>query len=546
MITIREALQLPIFQTTRLIAGQNGLDNIIRWVHTVDMPDATYDYNKPGVLLLTTGYGLKNNPERLPDFIPTLVKQGFAGMVLCLDTYFTEVPEQLKQTAEELNFPLITSTPDLLFIHITQTILEIIINRQYTLLQRSSEIYEQLTKLVLQGGTLQNLADTLTKLINRSLVIEDATFRALAVGEFQGKIDDSRRESIERGRTSPTTAQALLDAGIYKKLLETMSPVHVPPMPEIGMTLGRVVVPIIVGREIYGYIWTITGDPAMREMDELATRHGATIAALIMFKERAVEEAEASLRGDFFEQLLNGVHDRSAFQEQARRLYFRLDKSHQIISIYGPPRAGGSAHSLLQDVTFWLREKELDGLTAWRDECVVLVLEHKAGKGDQLANQILEEMSHPARQLLIGVGNTVSDYVEVKDSYTQAWEAIQVGRTLGRTEGVLIFAELGVLHWLYHLPQEKLKGNVYTQHIRTLVGYDEQRDAELVKTLEGYLDNGGSLVDTAEILHIHRNTLIHRLKRIEELCQIDLRHPIQQLNLHVAVKSYRLNHNNSR
>lgn len=542
MITIREALQLPVFKSTNLVAGAGGLDNIIRWVHTVDIPDAKYEWKRRGVLLLTAGYGLQDNVEKQQAFIPTLVKQGFAGMVLCLDYYHKELPQVMRQAADELNFPIITSPADLLFIHIAEAILEIIINRQYTLLQRSSEIYEQLTELVLHGGTLQDLANTLTSLIDRSLIIEDATFKAIAIAEYDGEIDESRQESIKRGRTSPKVSQALLDAGIYKQLLETMAPVHVPPMPELGMTMGRVVVPIIVGREIYGYIWTITGEPAMREMDEIATRHGATIAALMMFKERAIQEAEAALRGDFFEQLLNGISDRNAFQEQARRLNFRLERPHQIVLVYGPPRAGGSAHSLQQDINDWLRKRALDGLTAWRNDCVVLVLEFKAGKGEQLAQEIMDEMSHPARRLLIGVGNTVDDVNEVKDSYTQAWEAIQVGRTLGQTEGVLIFAELGVLHWLYHLPPDKIKGNAFLDHIMTLVDYDEQRDAELVKTLEGYLDHGGSLVETAEILHIHRNTLIHRLKRIEELCEVDLRHPIQRLNLHVAVKSYHLNH----
>ena len=82
--------------------------------------------------------------------------------------------------------------------------------------------------------------------------------------------------------------------------------------------------------------------------------------------------------------------------------------------------------------------------------------------------------------------------------------------------------------------------NIYLTYIQALHKYDQDRDAELVKTLETYLEHGGALVDTAEALFIHRNTLLHRLERIESLCQIDLRHPLQRLNLYAAVKSYRL------
>jgi len=63
---------------------------------------------------------------------------------------------------------------------------------------------------------------------------------------------------------------------------------------------------------------------------------------------------------------------------------------------------------------------------------------------------------------------------------------------------------------------------------------------ELLKTLETYLDHGCSLVEAADALYIHRNTLLHRLKRIEELCDVDLRDPMQRLNLHAVVKDYHL------
>jgi DNA-binding PucR family transcriptional regulator len=78
------------------------------------------------------------------------------------------------------------------------------------------------------------------------------------------------------------------------------------------------------------------------------------------------------------------------------------------------------------------------------------------------------------------------------------------------------------------------------KYIHDLAAYDEKRATELVKTLESYLDHGSSLVDTAQALYIHRNTLLHRLERIEQLCPVDLHDPLQRLNLHVAVKGYRL------
>jgi len=39
---------------------------------------------------------------------------------------------------------------------------------------------------------------------------------------------------------------------------------------------------------------------------------------------------------------------------------------------------------------------------------------------------------------------------------------------------------------------------------------------------------------------VHRNTLIYRLERVEELTGIDLRNKEHQLNLSVALKTFRL------
>jgi purine catabolism regulator len=182
-------------------------------------------------------------------------------------------------------------------------------------------------------------------------------------------------------------------------------------------------------------------------------------------------------------------------------------------------------------------------LTTKREEYLVVVIESSnVAIGKQLATAMVEELSHPARRLLVGVGNAFGATEEspsgIRHSYEQAREAVRVGIALGRIEGVITFDELGLLHWLYHLPPTIQADNAYLEHISTLSSYDRERNTELVKTLETYLDHGGSLVDTAAALYIHRNTLLHRLERIKELCSLDLRDSLQRLNLHAAVKSY--------
>jgi DNA-binding PucR family transcriptional regulator len=55
-----------------------------------------------------------------------------------------------------------------------------------------------------------------------------------------------------------------------------------------------------------------------------------------------------------------------------------------------------------------------------------------------------------------------------------------------------------------------------------LSSYDQENRAELVHTLETFLQVSGSWTKCAELLHVHVNTLRYRIQRIEELTVRDL------------------------
>jgi DNA-binding PucR family transcriptional regulator len=99
------------------------------------------------------------------------------------------------------------------------------------------------------------------------------------------------------------------------------------------------------------------------------------------------------------------------------------------------------------------------------------------------------------------------------------------------------------MHWLYHLPPDRHAENRYIHVVAELREYDDQHHGDLLRTLEVYLDSGNALAEASAALNIHRNTLLYRLRRIEELTGLDLRNPLARLNLHVAVKGFRLESN---
>ena len=53
--------------------------------------------------------------------------------------------------------------------------------------------------------------------------------------------------------------------------------------------------------------------------------------------------------------------------------------------------------------------------------------------------------------------------------------------------------------------------------IRKLIAYDREYHTDYLETFKIYLNNRCNVTETAKQLHMHRNTLLHRVKRIEEL-----------------------------
>lgn len=545
MLTVHEALQLPAFVEAQVVAGQSGLGRQITSAYMIDRPDARYEWGRAGALLLTTGFGLKDNPESQEAFIPKLVELGFAAVVISRGSYLPEIPHLICEAANKLSFPIIETPWDVVLIEILEAISGQVVNRDYALLQKATRIHKRLTNLILRGGTLSDVAETLAKVGRHSITIEGVGGRILAEARC-GPVDEGRVRHMEY--TSPEMGKRLLEIGVYQQLQTKMRAVRVEPMPDLGMSQARLVAPIMIDHQIHGYIWLISGNRALTELDEMALAHGATVAALLISKEQAIREVKEKQKGRFFEQLLSqGSIYSATFAEQALRLGYRLNASHQVLFIRATP-VTGCPRSLANVVNKWFREQGDCVLIVWRDKGLVVLIESRSDEsGRRQAKKIIAELSHPTSPILIGLGCTFShkdpNDATLQESYEQAREAAAIGEQLGKEEGVIAFSELGLLHWIYHLPAKQRTENSYMQHIKTLAAYDKRRRTELVKTLETYLEHGGSVTETAKALYIHRNTLLHRVNRIKKLCGLDLREPLERLNLYLAVKSYRLHGN---
>lgn len=72
-----------------------------------------------------------------------------------------------------------------------------------------------------------------------------------------------------------------------------------------------------------------------------------------------------------------------------------------------------------------------------------------------------------------------------------------------------------------------------------LVDYDRQRGSDLVRTLSVYFETGTNASEAADRLFLHRNSLLYRLERIQELTGLDLKEPGSRLVLQLGLLALR-------
>ncbi len=105
---------------------------------------------------------------------------------------------------------------------------------------------------------------------------------------------------------------------------------------------------------------------------------------------------------------------------------------------------------------------------------------------------------------------------------------------------MLAFSDLGVYRLLVRLRETPELWTFYRETRSKLAEYDQRQGADLIKTLDAYFNHLGNLRASSEALHVHRNTLLYRLDRVEELTGLDLKDVNQRLNLYVALQAHLL------
>jgi DNA-binding PucR family transcriptional regulator len=157
----------------------------------------------------------------------------------------------------------------------------------------------------------------------------------------------------------------------------------------------------------------------------------------------------------------------------------------------------------------------------------------------------IEEVVRTCRELgrrhgaVIGLSELHESAGQSARAYRQALDAAMIGRALLGDGGAIGYAEVGAYRYLVHIRAEDAPHDRMRAAVDRLIDYDARRRTALLDTLERYLAERRSVIESARELFIHPNTLRQRLGRIEELTGLNLDED-DLLSLELAIKLARL------
>src|SRR3954454_23575796 len=302
----------------RLVAGESGLENAVRWVHISELEDPT-PWLSGGELLLTTGMALED-PERQRAYVRRLAGHGLAGLGLGAGFAHQGVPDALSETgaelrfplgerAAELGFPLVEVPYELPFIAVTEKAASHLVNEHYAVLQRALSAHERLERIVLSERGLDGVAEALASLIGGPAVIFDARGAELVRRSHRRELSDETVEDLRtelRARIRDGGRRGYAPLGELEGRALALPVVRTPP----NGAAASADVP---------HAWLVAGKDAgaLTEFDRLTLHQAVTIVALELLRRRVADDTERRLAGHLLTALVAGE---LAGPDLARRL----------------------------------------------------------------------------------------------------------------------------------------------------------------------------------------------------------------------------------
>ncbi len=533
IFTLREALQIDLFQKCRLLTGQLGLDHEITWVNILEILDDLNHLQK-GEFLITTAYNLKYiSFKEQENIIRTMVEREIAVLAIQTGYYLEKIPRSFIDMAIKYRLPLLHLPQEISFRSLTRTLTSLISKNEAYYYDFREKTRKALTEALLDGQDPPTLLEVLTAATGRNAVFFDALLQPLYV--------------LPSTYSAPPlyslcTKKEFLALDVLKEPQEFFFSWE-------GKTLALLFLPVRLGKEIYGYLALEKGEQDFQEKDRIALRQAAPVFSMGFFRIDSKVKSQNIVLEEMIQRLLTGEITAAELVSKYARLGLDGEIDYVILVLdlenKTAPRQKidlAEKRKLKKAVDFLLYQCRTPlALTVFYKGYFTVFFPLSRSSAvitfTKQINFLLEELqrSFPRYSLQVGIGNCHGNLSTAASSYREALHSLTAIKTgLIKREKFLFYKDLGVYQLLLEISDQELLKRFCADSSTLLFNYDKQKNTELLKTLQVYLKHMNVNKSAAE-LFVHRHTVKYRLKKIFALTGIDPLDPVQHVYFQLSI-----------
>ncbi|MBS1843230.1 MAG: PucR family transcriptional regulator ligand-binding domain-containing protein [Actinobacteria bacterium] len=487
--TVRDLTEIPSLKT-KFLAGREGAHRALGWAHSCELA-APWEWLGRGDLLMTDGFAVPDSAEGQVAFVRQLEATGIAGVAVGEELHAPEISKEMLAEADRLSFPILSTAYDVPFIAVAQAVAQANNHAEQERMTLTMRIYE-----AVRQGPHDRPAEIVRRIgedLGADLQIIDRSGEPLLDCE---PLDPRLREQIiavidERVGSMPAVTR--VPDGERQALV---APV---PSSEFACLVARPRGDAIPALALLQHVGAVVALEIERRVAQQEARRRLGSELLAHLIDRRIDTESGSRRMDDFA-LGEGVLILLAVDAQEESSADRLDR--------GLRRAGVANLQLRRSNTIY---------ALVREEAVATV-ETILGEG-----------------LIAGSSGPISGAGQVPDAAKEARWALDAAR--GRHRELAHYGHEAPPFMPRTVSEARAAAD---EVLGELLAYDAEHVGDLVRSLREFLVANRSWQRAAGLLGVHKQTLVYRMRRVQELTGRRLDDTDDVAQLWLALKAHDL------
>jgi len=542
-ISLSKIISSGYLGESKFLTGKKLLERIVTKTNVIVDPDIL-EWSNAGEFILSTGYFFKDSPiEVQKKIIREMAKIKVSALGIKVKPYLKSINQEVLDLAEALNFPMIAIDHNISFNDIMIPILQDIYDEQSKIIRKVEIIHKDNMNVVLKGGGVKDILKSLSKTMRNPIYVVDHHFEEVIE---QSSLEKDKaleiREEIQKyfeGKKNNKMISKTTQRSIFIN----------------GKEIKQLMVPIMVKSNVYGHLITFGINHELTRFDILNLESSANVMALEFLKRLSVQDVENKYKAEFFEDLISfdkkriqKAIERSGhygFYKDAYYLVIQIDVLNDIETIDKEYLAQVINKSIYL-INLICKDKKRAFLISNKGSSInILIMYENDLKIKKRTMTLVKNINQVLKSKIsnlhnvIGVGRSYKGLDSVYKSLDDAVKSVEAYGNYSNDE-IIFFEDLGIYKIFCH---EELRDELvgfYNVNLKNLVAYDLKRDANLVKTLNMYFEKNGNLKKMSEALFTHYNTILYRMKRIQEICEIDINNRRERYDIETALEIHKI------